>query len=65
MFLLCSYAQPKPLSLNIWYARSLRDKPYTRFGGIRLGERQEFEDFVRESCEVKHRAEKSSRWKIR
>ena len=26
MFLLCSYAQPKPLSLNIWYARSLRDK---------------------------------------
>ena len=21
------YAQPKPLSLNIWYARSLRDKP--------------------------------------
>ena len=27
MFLLCSYAPPKPLSLNIWYARSLRDKP--------------------------------------
>ena len=22
MFLLCSYAQPKPLSLNIWYART-------------------------------------------
>jgi hypothetical protein len=29
-----------------------------------LRSEEEFEDFVRQSCEMMHRAEKSSRWKI-
>ena len=47
MFLLCSYAQPKPLSLNIWYARSLRDKPLADYVGYVQAQWQDEKDLRR------------------
>ena len=47
MFLSCSYAQPKPLSLKIWYARSLRDKPLADYVGYVQAQWQDEKDLRR------------------
>jgi hypothetical protein len=60
----------KPMTLK-GYKKILRDAGWTaadiRFSkemNHSLRSEEEFEDFVRQSCEMMHRAEKSSRWKI-
>jgi hypothetical protein len=60
----------KPMTLK-GYEKILRDAGWTaadiRFSkemNHSLRSEEEFEDFVRQSCEMMHRAEKSSRWKI-
>ena len=60
----------KPMTLKD-YEKILRDAGWTaadiRFSkemNHSLRSDEEFEDFVQQSCEMMHRAEKSSRWKI-
>jgi hypothetical protein len=60
----------KPMTLK-YYEKILRDAGWTA-ADIRFSKEmnhslcsdEEFEDFVQQSCELMHRAEKSSRWKI-